>query len=204
MDNGRDVPLSVTTLGGKYVLGDDRTTPDTMQTIYEFPGFVQTYTMRKASGKPWWYGGYGMDFHGTNGMLHLTREGWEVVPDAKDYQPILPSTNPEEAKRIAEDAKKDRVPPLKEEGKDSSYDHALNFLHAVRDGKEPIASIDKHYPIVVACHLANVSLKVGRQIFWDKDKELCFKDRELTIEDKEANQHLGREYRKGFELPDVV
>ena len=56
---------------------------------------------------------------------------------------------------------------------------------------------------MVACHLANVSYKVGRQVFWDHKKELCFRDRELTTEDKEANQHLGREYRKGFELPVV-
>lgn len=185
-------PISVTTLGGKYVLEDDRTTPDTMQTIYEFPGFVQTYTMRKASGKPWWYGGYGMDFHGTNGLLHLTREGWEVDPDVKN-----------EGANTAE-GKEPRVTAFKKPGKDSSLDHALNFLNSVRDGKEPIASIEKHFPVVVACHLANVSLKVGRQVFWDKNKELCFKDRELTIEDKEANQHLGREYRKGFELPDVL
>jgi hypothetical protein len=31
----------------------------------------------------------------------------------------------------------------------------------------------------------------------------CFKDRELTIPDAEANLLLGREYRKGYELPTV-
>ena len=56
---------------------------------------------------------------------------------------------------------------------------------------------------MVACHLANVSLKCGRKVFWDREKELCFKDRELKQEDHEANQHLTREYRKGYELPEV-
>ena len=185
-------PISVTTLGGKYVLEDDRTTPDTMQTLYEFPDFVHSYTMRKGSGKPWWFGGYGMDFHGTNGKMHVTREGWEVDPDLIDYSPTAGS-----------ESRKPRVEPVKKPGKDSAMAHALNFLNSVREGKQPIAAIDKHFPVVVACHLANVSLKAGRQVFWDKDKELCFKDRELTIEDKEANQFLGREYRKGFELPNV-
>jgi hypothetical protein len=63
--------------------------------------------------------------------------------------------------------------------------------------------MERHYPTVVACHLANVSLLVGRKIFWDHERELCFKDRGLTIEDKEANVLLGREYRKGYELPQV-
>lgn len=200
---GAKYPISVTTLGGKYVLEDDRTTPDTMQSIYEFPDFVQTYTMRKASGKPWWFGGYGMDFHGTNGTLHMTRDGWEVTPDAKDYSPP-PGADPKEAA-------KPRIEPFKYEGgpnlaldRIAAEKHAVDFLEAVRNKKEPIASMEQHYPIVVACHLANVSLKVGRQIFWDKDKELCFKDRGLTIEDTEANRHLSREYRKGYELPDVL
>lgn len=191
-------PISVTTLGGKLALKDDRDTPDTMQAIYEFPNFVQTYTMRKASGKPWWHGGYGMDFHGTNGMLHMNRDGWEIIPDAKDY------TSGDE------EAKKPRVEPFKYEGgpglaldRIAAEEHAKDFLKAVREKTEPLASMEKHYPIVVACHLANVSLKVGRQIFWDAKKELCFHDRSLTSPDEEANKLLGREYRSGYELPTI-
>jgi hypothetical protein len=78
-----------------------------------------------------------------------------------------------------------------------------NFIECVRNREKPIASIDLHYHSVVACHLANVSLKVGRQVFWDHEKELCFKDPGLTISDHEANRHLAREYRRGFELPEV-
>ena len=36
-------PLSVTAAGGKYVIQDNRDTPDTIQAVYEYPGFVLTY-----------------------------------------------------------------------------------------------------------------------------------------------------------------
>lgn len=130
-----------------------------------------------------------MVFHGTNGTLHLTREGWSVEGDKVDW-----SNDKEPALRTAS---------FKKEGKDSHLEHVLNFLEAVRSHKAPIASIELHYNTVAACHLANVSLKVGRKIFWDAQKELCFKDGELKTPDSEANVLLGREYRRGYELPKV-
>ncbi|MDM8008403.1 MAG: Gfo/Idh/MocA family oxidoreductase [Phycisphaerae bacterium] len=194
-------PTSVCSMGGHYILADDRDTPDTMVTIYKFPpsklapkGHVHTYTLRKASGKPWHKGGIGMDFHGTNGFLHMTRGGWEVEPDLEDWN--RPGSEP-------------RIDPVKEMGEYHKKDveghnvHVENFLECVQSREKPIASIEQHYTSVVACHLANVSLRVGRQIFWNHEKELCFMDEKMTIEDKEANKFLGREYRKGFELPEV-
>lgn len=195
-------PVSVSCVGGKYVLTDDRTTPDVMQAVYEFAptefaakGFVQTYTMRKCSGKPWDAGGYGMDFNGSNGFIHLTRQEYRLEPDKKDWK------DPKSEWRIP----RMDPNPKRDDGADVAAHarHVQNFLDCVRGRTAPLASIDSHFYTVVACHLANVSLRVGRRIFWDHERELCFKDRELTIEDKEANQYLGREYRKGFELPSV-
>jgi predicted dehydrogenase len=184
---------SVSTVGGKFALEDDRDTPDTMQAVYEFgqcerapKGFVQTYTMRKASGKPWNRGGYGMEFHGTNGRMLVTRNGWKVESDAKDEK--------NEALGL-------RVESFDKPGKDSHPEHVVNFLDCVRSRSKPVASIELHYNTVAACHLANVSLRSGQKIFWDPKKELCFSDRELTTEAKEANKFLSREYRKGYELP---
>ena len=189
-------PISVVATGGHLILEDERDTPDTMVAVYAFPpskwapkGHVHKYTLRKASGKPWWAGGYGMDFHGTNGYLHCTRQGWEVQPDKVDWSK---GNSP------------DRIEPMMERGQDSHPEHVANFLQALQERTKPIASIEEHFKTVAACHLANVSIKVGgRKLWWDPKKELCFKDPELKIEDGQANQHLGREYRKGFELPEV-
>ncbi len=194
---GVTAPVSVATSGGKLILTDDRDTPDVMQAVYEFgpcanapKGFVHTYTMRKVSGKPWDAGGYGMDFNATNGLLHLTRDQWRIEADRENW------SKPDSPFRI-EGFKKDFP------GADGNAHlaHVMNFLECVRSRGTPIASIESHFNTVAACHLANVSLRVGRKIFWDARKEQCFKDRELTVPDAEANQLLTREYRKGYELP---
>jgi len=210
---GAKSPISVLCVPDFGIIEDDRTTPDAMQAMYEFPtpesvktgkkGFIQTYTMRKVSGRPWDADGYGMDFYGTNGMIHLTRKVWKTDPDKWDWKAQTPKKGENGSEwRIAwtreqknrEDGGADQVAHQK---------HVENFLACVRDRKPPLANIESHYYSVAACHLANVSLRVGRQIFWDAQKEICCTDRDLKNPDQEANKLLAREYRQGFELPKV-
>ncbi len=199
-----DAPISVNTTGGIYVLEDGRTTPDTMQTVYEFgpcklapKGFTHTFTMRKASGPPWnmvWKGqsGHGMDFFGTNGSAHLDRRMYEFISDPVNWKADL--------KDLRMESERERDPGGDFKGHPN---HVSDMLDCIVNDGTPIASIEKHYHTVVACHLANVSYRAGRQIFWDAEKVMCFKDRELKMADEEANAYLTREYRKGYELPAV-
>jgi hypothetical protein len=55
----------------------------------------------------------------------------------------------------------------------------------------------------LCCHLANISMKVGRKLYWDPAKEQCYRDAEHKIPDGDANALLGREYRKPWSLPRV-
>jgi len=189
-------PIAVSAAGGKYVLTDDRDTPDTMEVIYEFgpsrqapKGFIHTYTMRKASGKPWRLNGYGMEFHGTNGKMHLKRDRWSVEADEVNWR----------------DNKKDdlRTANFARQGANAYEPHIANFLECLRSRKKPVATIESHYNTAVACHLANISLRVGRKLFWDPKKERCCQDRGLAVPDDGANALLTRSYRKGYELPEV-
>ena len=52
-----------------------------------------------------------------------------------------------------------------------------------------------HYSAML-CHLGNISYRTGRWLRFDAQRE-TFPD------DAEANRYLGREYRQGFELPDI-
>lgn len=193
-------PVAVSTSGGHLVLTDDRDTPDVMQSVYEFAGvekvapkgFVQTYTMRKTSGKPWSAGGYGMDFHGTNGYLHLTRNEAKLEADRENWDKGDSPFRTEGFKKNADGA--DQAAHL---------NHVKNFLECIKSRRQPIANIESHYNSVAACHLANVSLRAGRKIFWDAATETCYRDAEHKHEDKEANAFLTREYRKGYELPKI-
>lgn len=42
------------------------------------------------------------------------------------------------------------------------------------------------------------------EISWRTGKKLRFDDKTETFDDKDANQFVGREHRKGFELPKIV
>ena len=46
------------------------------------------------------------------------------------------------------------------------------------------------------CHLANISMRLGRRLRFDTK-------RERFIGDEQANGYLTKEYRKGYELPSV-
>lgn len=217
---GATAPISVSCVGGHWIIEDDRTTPDVMQAVYEFPapegaptgkqGFVQTYTMRKVSGKPWDAGGYGMDFHGTNGMIHLTRNDWISEPDKWDWKSWDPV---KKSGMIGPNGSEWRLGNMTKEEKNRNFPgadqaahqkHVENFLDCVRTRQKPLATIESHYNTVVACHLANVSLLCGgRRLYWDAEKAQCFTDRGLKNPDREANRHLTREYRKGYQLPNV-
>ncbi len=45
-----------------------------------------------------------------------------------------------------------------------------------------------------ACHLATISMQLGRKLKWDPVTEQC-------VGDDEANGMLSREQRRGYELP---
>ena len=71
--------------------------------------------------------------------------------------------------------------------------HMGNFFDCVRERKQPISSVDSQHRSVSVCHLANISMRLGRRLTWNPDAE------EFTG-DAEANTWLRREQRKGFEI----
>jgi hypothetical protein len=50
-----------------------------------------------------------------------------------------------------------------------------------------------HYSAAL-CHIANISMRVGRRLKFDAE-------RERFIGDAQANTYLTKKYRKGYELP---
>ena len=87
--------------------------------------------------------------------------------------------------------------PAKEPpGKDIVGAHVRNFLECAREGKTPNADIEIGHASTRLCHLGNIAYRTGRTLLFDAKTE-------TFPGDKEANQLLGREYRKGFELPGV-
>jgi predicted dehydrogenase len=203
---GMDVnaPLTVCATGGKQVLADNRETPDMLDVLYEYMSkdgpFTQLYTMSKVYHRGRYPNGYGTEFFGTEGSLFIDRGGWEVTPAMRGRQ-IDDPDNPGKKKTVHEP----RTPAVKKGGGDSVLPHAQNFLACVRSRKweDLHCDIEVGHRTATVCHLGNISHRLGnRKIYWDAEKEIITLADGRTP-DSQANALLGREYRKGFELPEV-
>lgn len=86
------------------------------------------------------------------------------------------------------------APPPTPEGPKESIPHLENFLSCIRSRKAPLADAEIGHRATTVCHLVNICRKVGRRLQWDPVKE-------EFVNDADANQHLSRPRRAGFELP---
>jgi predicted dehydrogenase len=183
-------PQSVSASGGIFTTKDNRDTPDTLQVVYDFPDCTLTYSMRKGNGLPLNGHGYGILFYGTDGSLLLDREGFEVIPD-KVIEPygfkIVYGERP---------LRKIELEASKVKGDDGQAPHIQNFLDCLKSRERPTCDIEIAHRSTNTCHLGNIAYKLGRKLHWDESNETFTRD-------SEANALLARQYRKGFELPEV-
>jgi predicted dehydrogenase len=90
----------------------------------------------------------------------------------------------------------DKGKVVKEVGKRNPLTlHVRNFLEAVRSRKRETLNqeIAQGHVSSVMCHAGNIAWRTGKKLKLDARSE--------TFDDAEANKYLGREYRKGYELP---
>jgi len=78
-------------------------------------------------------------------------------------------------------------------GPDMVKAHQQNFIDAIRGDAKPNADIEEGHKSTRLCHLGNIAFRTGKVLTFDAKTE--------TTDDAAANKLLGREYRKGFELP---
>jgi len=74
-----------------------------------------------------------------------------------------------------------------------SSDHMANFFECVASRKQPVATVEIEHRTITCCHLTNISLRLGRKLAWDPQKE------EIPG-DAEANTWLRREARAGYAI----
>lgn len=76
---------------------------------------------------------------------------------------------------------------------DAIINHMGNFFDCVENRQQPISDLESQHRSVSTCHLANISIRTGRALEWDPQKE-------VFPNDADANKHLKREQRAGFEI----
>ena len=194
-------PLSASSSGGKYHLTDNRDTPDTQEVTYEYPGFLLHYSVLhhntyghngNPGAKP--YGSYGILFQGTEGTLFIDRAGYEVIPQTEAH------TEPDAPKRdVVDDLTGTSVyytstlTAARATTSVQHLPHVRNFLDCVKTRQRPNADIEVGHWTTTACHLGNISLRVGQKILWDSKKE-------RITNHPEANALVTRQYRSPWKL----
>lgn len=72
-------------------------------------------------------------------------------------------------------------------------DHMRNFFECVADRGEPISDVETHHRTMTTCHLANISLMLGRPVKWNPDVE-------RFVDDPAADALISRASRPGFTM----
>ncbi len=113
----------------------------------------------------------GVRFEGSDGWAWATRGAHEV--SARGLLTDPPMRNPEELYRSA--------------------NHVTNFVDCCFSGKATAAPIEAAHRSVSIAHLANIAIKIGRDLKWDPRGERC-------QDDDTANSMLERPYRAPWSL----
>lgn len=170
-----EAPVAVTACGGKYLLKDDRTIPDTMQVTFEMPsGAVILFGIYEAHGGETLPHGE-VELSGSKANLFADEGGYRIVPSkAGQFQDWSSLT--EAAARTLESPE------------DSTSHLIRNFLDCVKSRREPWCPLEEGHRSTSFAHLANIALEMKMRLEWDADKE-------RFTNSEEANRRLSYEYR---------
>jgi predicted dehydrogenase len=168
-------PSKITAMGGKFLFDDDKITPEVLTTLYHYP---EQKKMIQFEVRPWCTNA---EDGAMVGNIFYGSEGYLVVNGYDTYQIYLGQ-------------KKEKGP-----GRRAGGDHFANWIKAIRSRK----TADQNGPVESAhlasglAHLGNIAYRLGRVLTFDGAKE-------KFVNDREADTHLTRNYRKGFEVPAKV
>ncbi len=110
----------------------------------------------------------GARFEGTNGWVHVSRGGYSTssadLKEAKIEKPLY-----------------------------RSNDHAQNFIDCVHNRKDTVTPISAAHHAIAIAHLGNISMRLGRKVRWNPEKE-------EFINDPVADRMLSRTMRGSWHM----
>lgn len=190
---------AVSSAGGRFCLEDGGETPDTQDAIFEFDGWTATWSHREcARGES---ADFPLVFHGTQGSLGISRSGFQVTPDPdvppESTIPQFTGAHPAGGPQGAADRGRrgNRTTAIDDRSGDSRAqfrDHVRNFLDCIRTRETPVSDLESGHRVATACHLANLSLRLGRKLRWDAGQQ-------TVVGDAEASAALVRPYRSPWD-----
>jgi predicted dehydrogenase len=186
-------PTAVTSAGGRFSLQDNGETPDTQDALIEYPGWTAVWSHREACAGP----SASLQLCGPRGSITLTRSGFVLSGDRKvppeNAVPQFAGPHPAGGPRRVETAGPAELwtKPVEDRtgnGREQFLLHVRNFLDCVKSRRPPVSDLKSAHRVATVCHLANISLRLGRKIRWDAE-------REEVVGDAAAGRWLARPYR---------
>lgn len=185
--SGQKYPKTVYSTGGRNIKGapvyneKEQTTdaPDYQIATYEFEGFTAYWEHRKFSGNPAEKSdNVGCQFYGTKGTFHMGwQTGWAFYPSNKGGKVITAKAE------------------LHEPDKQNIRELWADLIEAIEKKRRPVCDIEVGHWASNVSLLGMLSLKLGRSVEWNGEKE-------RFDNDEEANKLLRREYRGEWEYPE--
>ena len=186
---GKDFPREVHATGGNLAFSDDRDVPDTQIASFGFgdliltleltqwPGYMRKTNSATRGGDEfphWLQNATRIELYGTERQLILGRHGG-------GWQIFGAGATVE--KQMF--------------GRFPDASHKENFVRCIRSRDLPNAPAEEGHRSALLVHLANMSYRLGgRQLVFDGTTE-------QIVGDPEANRMIKREYRSGFEVPQI-
>ena len=172
-------PKLISSTGGRFIKQDNTDAPDTQVATFQFDSFTATWEHRTYAGNNAEKHNIGCYFYGTKGTFHMGwRDGWTFYPSGKGQKPIH------------------EEPQLNKPDDQNIRELWADFLDAIKTGRRPACDIEIGHRSTNMSLLAMLSLKIGRSVQWDGDKQ-------VIVSDPEANKLLRREYRKPWVYPEI-
>lgn len=181
---GEKYPKRVFSTGGRPIRGvpvltkemQSSDAPDHQIATFEFEQFSVVWEHRQFAGNAAEKGeNVGCYFYGTEGTFHMGwNDGWTFYPT--DGKPIHQKAQ------------------LNEPDGQNIKQLWTDFLDSIKTNRRPVCDIEEIHRSTNCALLGMISLKVGRSIEWDGNKE-------LILGDPEANKLLCRDYRGEWKYP---
>ena len=172
-------PQTVSSIGGRHLRDDNTTAPDTQTVQWEFDSFSAVWEHRHYAGNRSEKARLGAYFYGEEGIMHI---GWL---DGATFYPRRGNKDPIH-----------KEPQLRGDDKHNIPGLWADLVDSIEKDRRPVCDIEVGHLSTNLSLLGMLSLKLGRGIEWDGEREVC-------VDDAEANQLLRREYRDPWEYPEV-
>jgi predicted dehydrogenase len=187
------MPTRISSAGGILIdKASKANITDTQTATFDFPDLKVVWTHRSWGDAPDPKYPWGATLYGDKGTLKASVMGYDFVPSGKGGTPIHEDVKYEFEQYPEDKTEKD----LETHVAPAIRAHMKNFLECIASREKPVSDIEQGYMSTTACILANLSMKLGRELTWDHAKG-------LVVGDDEANALLRRPYRSPWVHPEV-